>query len=165
MSQENLTYTEILYTELLQVSKLIMFWLPRFFIRFAVCIQHINASIWNNRWGPSHHPTIPTHPKHSLTMSSKAQLVSSKSTCKCMCTPSRKPSRDVLTQFESIGWWFIHLELKNKVMLKNAKNSAWIPNSAAETVPDPSESPRLPMPLTKHISNEAREKEEKETCF
>ena len=36
-------------------------------------------------------------PRFTFRRWSKAQFESSKSTCKCMCTPSRKPSRDVLT--------------------------------------------------------------------
>ena len=99
-----------------QVSKLSMFWSPRFLIRFAVGIQHINASwIWNKSWGPFHHANP------SQTNSSKAQLVSSKSTCKCMCTPSRKPSRDVLTLFESMRRWFISGIEKRKSYSKTWK--------------------------------------------
>lgn len=93
---------------------------------------------------------------HQLRKSSgsKTQFESSKSTCKCICTPSRKPSREVLTLTRKVtahatAWKSARPRkayIQQFQVPKKHQKPAWTPSSAAETARDPSESPRIPMP-------------------
>ena len=161
ISEENLIYTEISFTELLQASKQTEHVLVAEILDQVCCGHPAHQCLVNlkQKLGtiPPSQPILYQFIQGTVGIIQINMQMHVHSIQKAI---SRRPDTVRIHETKVYIWnW------KKKVILKNLKNGAWIPNSAAETAPDPSESPRFPMPLTKQISNEAREKEWKRNVF